>query len=249
MTVRVANAGRKPIAWIGGLTLNDAGPRLSKFMLVCSALNAGLHLAASIKARGVRRSVLFFGLSLGLPAAGEVLATGPLELLRHRARYRVAGVPFAILLGWYAVIHGCFAVSGRFTKRLHPGKDAKRSVPVLAALVGINLDLILDPAGLDIGLWEWNVDGAYASEIRGANGHSGVPLVNYLGWAALVGGVVYVYELARQDDDEEAELLPALLLLPYYLAGVGWALRRRRFGYLILSAPFPVALYAALENR
>jgi hypothetical protein len=39
-----------------------------------------------------------------------------------------------------------------------------------------------------------------------------------------------------------------LLLLPYYLATVGWAVKRRKFGYLLLSAPFPVALYAAIEN-
>ena len=229
--------------------MNDVGPRFSKLILACSALNAGLHLAASIRARGLRRSVLFFVLGTGLPAAGELLATGPLELLRHRVRYRVAGVPLAILLGWYAVIHGCFAVARRSSERLQPcGRAKRRTVPALAALVGVVLDLILDPAGLDIGLWEWNVDGAYASEIRGSNGRGGVPLVNYLGWAALVGGVTYVYGLGRQEDDEE-ELLPALLVLPYYLAGVGWAIRRQRFGYLILSAPFPVALYAALEKR
>jgi hypothetical protein len=37
-------------------------------------------------------------------------------------------------------------------------------------------------------------------------------------------------------------------LLPLYLAAVGWALKRRNFGYLILSAPFPVALYVAGEK-
>jgi len=227
--------------------LNDVGSRLSKLILVCTALNAGLHLAVSIRARGLRRSALFFALGTGLPAAGELLATGPLELLRHRVRYRVAGVPLAILLGWYAVIHGCLSVAGRFSGRVQPDERAKRTGPALAALLGVSLDLILDPAGLDIGLWEWNVDGAYASEIRGANGRGGVPLVNYLGWAALVGGVTYACGLGREDEEEG--LLPALLVLPYYLAGAGWALRRRRFGYLVLSAPFPIALYAALEKR
>jgi uncharacterized membrane protein len=203
--------------------LKDMGRRLSKLMLVCTALNAGLHLAASIRTRGLRRSILFFALGTGLPAAGELLATGPLGLLRHRVRYRVAGVPLAIVLGWYTVIHGSFAVARRASERIHPGEDAKKNVPALAALVGIVLDLILDPAGLDIGLWEWNFDGAYAGEIRGQNGRNGVPFFNYLGWIALVGGVTYVYGLGRQNDDEEEELLPALLLLPYYLAGLGWA--------------------------
>jgi uncharacterized membrane protein len=227
--------------------LDDVGPRLSRLILFCTALNAGLHLAASIRTRGLRRSALFFVLGTGLPAAGELLATGPLKLLRHRVHYRIAGVPLAILLGWYAVIHGSFVIARRISGLLHRGEDTRRmTVPALAALTGVGLDLILDPAGLDIGLWEWNVDGTYAGEVVGPNGHRGVPLVNYLGWISLVGGVTCVYGVGCEDEAENR--LPALLLLPCYLAAVGWALKRRRFGYLLLSAPFPVALYAALEN-
>ena len=233
--------------WIGGLSLDDVGPRLSKLILFCAALNAGLHLAASIRTRGLRRSALFFVLGTGLPAAGELLATGPLKLLRHRLRYRIAGVPLAILLGWYAVIHGSFAIARRVSERVPLGEDAGKTVPALAALIGVGLDLILDPAGLDIGLWEWNVDGAYAGEVVGPNGLRGIPLVNYLGWISLVGGVTYVYGLGCEDEAENR--LPVLVLLPYYLAAVGWASKRRKFGYLLLSAPFPVALYAAIENR
>ena len=228
--------------------MNDANHWLSKPILIYTAVSAGLNLASSVRTRGIRRSVYFFALGTGLPAVGELLATGPLKLLRHRVRYRIAGVPLGILLGWYGVIHGSFVVAGRVSERLFLGDGTKRRIlPPLAALVGIGLDLILDPAGLDAGLWEWNADGAYAAEIEGANGNSGVPLINYLGWAALVGGVVYVYELGHEG--EEMELLPAMLLLPYYLAAVGWALRRRRFRFLLYSAPFPVALYAALEKR
>jgi uncharacterized membrane protein len=231
--------------WIGGLALDDVGPRLSKVILVCAALNAVLHLVASIRTSGLRRSATFFALGTGLPAAGELLATGPLKLLRHRVRYRVAGVPLAILLGWYAVIHGSYATARLVTERTRLAEDTKRvTVPALAAMVGVGLDLILDPAGLDIGLWEWNVDGAYGGEVVGPNGQRGVPLVNYLGWISLVGGVTYLY--GREDGAETR--LPALLLLPYYLAAVGWALKRRKFGYLLLSAPFPVALYAAIEK-
>jgi uncharacterized membrane protein len=230
--------------WIGGLALDDVSPRLSKVILVCAALNAVLHLVASIRTSGLRRSATFFALGTGLPAAGELLATGPLKLLRHRVRYRIAGVPLAVLLGWYAVIRGSFVIAGRLSERLQRGEDTKRvTVPAFAALIGVGLDLILDPAGLDIGLWEWNVDGAYGGEV-GPNGQRGVPLVNYLGWISLVGGVTYLY--GREDGAETR--LPALLLLPYYLAAVGWALKRRKFGYLLLSAPFPVALYAAIEK-
>ena len=186
-------------------------------------------------------------LGAGLPAVGELLATGPLKLLRHRTRPRTARVPIAIVLGWYSVIHGSFAVARLILERLSLGESAKRAaLPPVAALVGVSLDLVLDPAGLDAGLWEWNSDGAYAPEIDGANGHGGVPLVNYFGWFALVGGAVSVYGLACKY--EEGGRLPAMLLLPYYLAAVGWALRRRKFRYLLYSALFPVALYVGFEK-
>src|SRR5215208_3765669 len=141
MAVR-ANPGCKSIFRIGGLSLNDVGPRLSKLMLVCTALNAGLHLAASIRARGLRRSALFFALGTGLPAAGELLATGPLKLLRHRVRYRIAGVPLAIVLGWYVVIHGSFVIARRVSERIRLGENTEKTVPALAALIGVGLDLI-----------------------------------------------------------------------------------------------------------
>ena len=80
--------------------VNDDGRRPSKIALALTALGACLNLASSVRTRGVRRSVALLALGAGLPAAGELLATGPLGLLRHRTRPRVAGVPVAIVLGW-----------------------------------------------------------------------------------------------------------------------------------------------------
>ena len=229
-------------------TVNDAEPKLSKLILVHAVLSAGLHLASSVRTRGVRRSAVFLALGAGPPAIGELLATGPLKLLRHRTRPRVAGVPIAVLLGWYGVIHGSFAVARRVLDRLSLGESTQRkALPPVAALVGVSLDLILDPAGLDAGLWEWRSDGIYAPEIQGANGYSGVPIINYLGWTVLVAGVVTVYGLVCEHEDEGGTL-PAILLMPYYLAAVAWTLRRRKLRYVLYSAPFPVALYAGLQE-
>jgi hypothetical protein len=234
-------------AWIGEVTVDDVGRGFSRLILFCAGLGAGLQLGASIRTRGLRRSALFFVLGTGLPAAGELLATGPLKLLRHRLRYRVAGVPLAVLLGWYAVIHGSYVIARRVAEHARLGEDTKRvTVPALAALTGVGLDLILDPVGLDVGLWEWNVDGVYAGRVVGSNGHRGVPLINYLGWISLVGGATYVYGPGR--GEKAGGRLTALFLLPCYLAAVWWAFRRRKFGYLLLSAPFPLALYAAIEK-
>jgi uncharacterized membrane protein len=229
-------------------TVNDPDPKLSKLILVHAVLSASLNLASSVRTRGVRRSAVFLALGAGLPAVGEFLVTGPLGLLRHRTRPRIAGVPIAVVLGWYGVIHGSLAVALRILERLSlEERTERKALPPVAALIGVSLDLILDPAGLDTGLWEWSSDGAYAPEIEGPNGHGGVPIINYLGWTALVAGVVYVYGLACEHEDEGGTL-PAILLMPYYLAAVVWALRRRKFRYLLYSAPFPVALYAGLKK-
>jgi hypothetical protein len=130
------------------------------------------------------------------------------------------------------------------------GEDSKGAIlPPLAALIGASLDLALDPAGLDAGLWEWKRDGTYAPEVEGPNGRRGVPLVNYLGWLALVGGAVLAYGRvhgpARSPDGGR---LPVLLLVPPYLAALAWAVGRRNPKYLLYSALFPLALYAGLKK-
>ena len=230
--------------------VTDVDPRLSKIILTHAVLSAVLSLTASIRSRGVRRSAVLLALGAGLPAAGELLATGPLGLLRHRARPRVAGVPLAIVLGWYGVIHGSFTLAERVLSRLVLDEDSKgKALPPLAALVGTSLDLVLDPAGLDAGLWEWNRGGAYASEVVGANGRRGVPLVNYLGWLALVGGAAALYgRVYGRERGPQGGRLPVLLLFPYYLAAAAWAVRRRRTRYIFYSGLFPVALHAGLKK-
>ena len=131
--------------WIGGLSLDDVGPRLSKLILFCAALNAGLHLAASIKARGLRRSALFFALGTGLPAAGELLATGPsgsYAIACATAGGRAAGHPPRPVRCYRRLLRRC---RGEFRGGSRPGEDADGAVPALAALVGVGLDLIWIP--------------------------------------------------------------------------------------------------------
>ena len=230
--------------------MEDADPTRSKILLSLSALGTILNLADAARSAGARRAAGLFALGVGLPAVGEVLATGPLNLLRHRTRPRVAGVPGAVLLGWYCAIRGSQAVARRALARMPLGETARRrTLPAAAALVGTSLDLVLDPAGLDAGLWEWKGDGAYARGIRGANGRRGVPLVNYLGWLLLVAGAVSAYERAFGGEGGEGQddRLAALLLLPPYLAAAAWAARTSRPRYLLYSAPFPAALVLAMR--
>lgn len=229
--------------------MDDVDHKLSKIVLACAASGTALNLASSLRSRGPRRAAGLFALGVGLPAVGELLAVGPLRLLRHRTKPRVAGVPVTILLGWYCAINGSITVAENVLDAL-PMEDSTKEklLPLGAALVGTSLDLILDPAGLDAGLWEWNGDGAYARDVEGANGRSGVPVVNYAGWLGLVGGVVSVHE-RLSGEPRPAGRLPALLLLVPYLAAVAWAVRRRKFRYLLYSALFPVAFAVARSGR
>lgn len=231
--------------------MNDTHHKLSRIILAHAALSAAVSFVSSVKTRGLHRSTVFLALGVGLPAVGELLATGPLKLLRHRTRPRIAGVPLGILLGWYCVINGSLVVAERVLARLPISESQRRAaLPPVAVLVGTSLDLVLDPCGLDIGLWEWRSDGACATEIEGPNDGSGVPIINYLGWILSVSGVVYIYGYFSEDDGFSGEsCVPGLLLLPYYLAAVAWAIRSRNFRYLLYSAAFPTALGMGLRRR
>jgi uncharacterized membrane protein len=230
--------------------VEDADPRRSKILLSLAVLGTVLNLADAARSKGVRRAAGLFALGVGLPAVGEALATGPLNLLRHRTRPRLAGVPVAVLLGWYCAIRGSRAVARRVLARMPLGEAARRrALAPTAAVIGTSLDLLLDPAGLDAGLWEWRGDGTYAREVTGANGRRGVPTVNYTGWLLLVGGTVYVHDRAFGGGEGQDDRLPALLLVPPYLAAVAWAVRTRRLRYLLYSATFPVAFALSLRGR
>lgn len=146
--------------------------------------------------------------------------------------------------------------------RADSNKDQRsRTLSLGTALGATNLDLLVDPAGLDLGLWEWSRDGAYATEIEGPNGKHGVPVLNFVGWLGLITSVTLGYQHLDPDDEivpplrsgvagsPEAGRTAAFLLLPYYLPAVVWALKRRRPKYLLYSTPFSVALWTALRSR
>ena len=228
--------------------MDDVDPKVSKALLTAGILFAALNLADSTRTRGPLRAATLFFLSTGLPAFGEVLVTGPFGLLRHRTKPRIGGVPLAILLLWYNVICGAYAAAERALARSPLGKSRQReALPFSAALAATSLDLVTDPFGLDAGLWEWEIDGAYAPEVVGKNGRRGVPVLNYWGWLVVVMGVLLVY--ARLfPESRPGGRLPILLLMPQYLVSVGWAAKRRKPTYLLYSALFPLVAYLGLKE-
>ena len=226
--------------------VDDVDPKISKVLLGAGAVSAALNFVDSARTRGPLRAATLFALSTGLAAFGEVLVTGPLGLLRHRTKPRVMGAPISVLLLWYNVICGSHAATERILDELPLDEIQRREVlPLVTALVATNLDLIMDPFGLDTGLWEWKVNGAYAPEVQGPNGHSGVPILNYLGWMVVVMGVLLGY-VRIFPGGRLGGRLPILLLLPSYLTSAVWAVKRRKPLYLIYSAPSGLSLFLGL---
>jgi uncharacterized membrane protein len=235
-------------------------PRLSKAVTAHSSIVAALSLLHSLRTRGLRRTLLFGALGNGIPILGELLAIRVLKVIRHHIQPQISGVPLAIALGWYNVGYGTLViVNGAFNDGDKP--RVRKSLAPTVALAATSLDLLLDPFGLDLGLWEWSEGGSYASEVRGLNGKRGIPLLNFAGWIALTTGVMLAYQQLRLRDatadaagsqngaSSGAKRTAALLLLSYYLPAAVWALKRGRRKYLLYSAPFATTLWATLWER
>ncbi len=95
--------------------------------------------------------------------------------------WRIApfGVPLAVPLVWASVILAGLALASRLSLRTPLARG------VAAALLGLSLDLIMEPVAAAQGLWHWTPAGAWLQ----------VPLGNYVGWAVIVG--VYAWGAER----------------------------------------------------
>lgn len=242
--------------------VSELDPRLSKAVTAHSLIVAALSVVHSLRTRGLRRTLLFAVLGNAIPILGELLAVNVLRVLRHHVRPQVGGVPLAIALLWYNVGHGTIAMMKGTINATdpHKGRESPALAPA-AALVATSLDLLLDPFGLDLGLWEWSGDGPYASEVKGPNGKRGVPLLNFAGWIALTTSVTLAYQRLESGQNTAytsdpgdtggpgSQRAAALLLLSYYLPAAVWALKREKRKYLLYSVPFATTLWAVLKGR
>jgi uncharacterized membrane protein len=242
--------------------MSGPDPRLSKAVTAHSMIMAALSVVHSLRTQGLRRTLLFAALGNGIPILGELLAVHVLRMLRHHVRPQVKGVPLAIALGWYNVGYGTLAMmKGSINNGADPQDRESLALAPATALAATNLDLLLDPFGLELGLWEWSKDGSYASEVEGPNGKRGIPLLNFVGWLALTTGVTLAYQRLQikgnvadgpdleDSDGPGTERAAALLLLSYYLPAAVWALKQGRRKYVLYSVPFATTLCAALKGR
>jgi uncharacterized membrane protein len=214
-----------------------------------------LSLFHSLQTQGPQRTAVFAGLGLSIPIAAEFVGVNIARALRHHTQPQAFGVPLAAALGWYNITYATFGVVERLSHIIGVLPSQRRwALPLGTALVATSLDLVLDCYGLDQGLWEWTEDGVYATDITGPNGKQGIPLENFVGWLVLTSGVTGSYlALTGTDTHEVAQSdqsgrTAALMLLPYYMIGVVWAVQQRKPQYLLSSALVPIAIGLALAG-
>jgi hypothetical protein len=104
---------------------------------------------------------------------------------RYAEGWRLAplGVPLAVASVWAALIMSSLGIAGRLGFATPLGRAAA------AALLGIALDLLMEPVAVRAGLWQWTPPGPWL----------GVPVGNYVGWAVIVG--VYAFGAEQREND------------------------------------------------
>lgn len=115
------------------------------------------------------------------------------------------GVPLAVAAVWAAVILAAMGLAAR----LGPPSPAGRAVT--AAILGIALDMLMEPVAMRSGLWLWTPPGPWL----------GVPVGNFVGWALIVG--LYAYGADQSEPDAAsplAQTLQRLVLATGCLLGV-----------------------------
>ncbi len=226
-----------------------------------SIIATGLTVAHSLRARGLRNTLLFAALGISLPTVAEYVAVNITNILQHRTHPQVKGVALGAALGWYNIGYASYAMVESIGA--NSGITATHQRLLRSAGTGVvatSLDLIMDCIGLDFGLWEWTNGGQYARDITGPNGQAGIPISNFIGWIILTSGVTGLYQLLAENEPRVADgggragspsagRTAALLFSPYYLASVVWALEQRKLRFLLYSCVCPVAIVAALRGR
>ena len=142
------------------------------YELVVAPLAFALAAAYARRALGTARAAVEI---LALVAYGYALERIAIAVFASHVygpvwRAAPGGVPLAVAATWAAVIVSAMALG-----RPDPADPLGRAAA--AALVGISLDLLMEPVAVRAGLWAWTPPGPWLL----------VPIGNFVGWAVIVG--------------------------------------------------------------
>lgn len=100
---------------------------------------------------------------------------------RYAGSWKLApgGVPVAVAVVWAALTVSALALAARL------GLETPLARARAAALLGLTLDLLMEPVAVRVPLWSWTPPGPWL----------GVPVGNFVGWTIILG--VYAYGAER----------------------------------------------------
>jgi hypothetical protein len=185
--------------------------------LVVAPIVLALAFDHARRALGPGRALVETGALVAYGFALERLAIVVFASHDYGSAWRLApsGVPLAVAVVWAAVILSALALAARL------GRPPGIARAAAAALLGISLDLLMEPVAVRSGLWRWTPPGGWLD----------VPIGNFIGWAVIVG--VYALGAERQaatTDLRRVGLGRVLLALGSMAALVAVGLAWRRFG-------------------
>lgn len=231
----LAATGAMTAAAMIATPLRPQGRRAKLAVVVVGGLCGWVLMAAS-RRWGARRAVTTFGVVAGATTVLEKVGSAsgvPFGRYSYtpELRPRVAGVPAAVPLAWFAM-----AVPSREVARAVLGPSA-RSASARVALGSALLtawDLFLDPQMTGEGYWHWQRRGRYR----------GIPASNYLGWfVAGVGVLAAVEQLLPVDAGERPE--PGLVAAYAWMAVMSTLGFAAFFGDPLVAAAGGVAMVPA----
>jgi hypothetical protein len=180
---------------------------------VAAPLALALTFRHAARALGARRAAAEV---LALAAYGyalEVVAIAIFRSHRYADAWSIApgGVPLAVAAVWAALIASAMALAGR----RFAGTPVR--LAAWAALLGLSLDLLIEPVATRLGLWAWTPPGPWLA----------VPLGNFVGWSVIVGAYAYGAErwggLRRGPTAAlDRALLAAACVLALVMVGLVW---------------------------
>jgi hypothetical protein len=133
-----------------------------------------LAFAHARRALGVARALVELAVLALYGFALEAVAMRVFRSHAYGAGWTLAplGVPLAVAVVWSAVILSAVTLAAR------RGHTSPLRCGTVAALLGIAVDLAMEPVAVRTGLWRWTPPGPWL----------GVPVGNFVGWGVIVGG-------------------------------------------------------------
>jgi len=157
-------------------TATTHAPAISGIFIIALAVPSIYYLTRWV---GIARGVAIVGLlgSLSLVIEGSAILTGvPYGEFQYTGALGPRlfdAVPGIVAFAYLPLLFGSVAMAG------HVWRGVPWRFVASGALFLVAIDSVLDPAIVHAGLWAWKTEGAYY----------GVPLINFIGWAAT--GTVY----------------------------------------------------------